>query len=196
MFKKSVLFLAVVILMAAFNMGLLSKKINLDYIKTPSAMLLAGNQYEAEMTQLSKQYNDLKSSNGSADEQQAIAAKYQELANSVNVQTDDKEFIDKLLGEIKNEGGFITHKTIINPKSGLVLNIQFGYNNLNPQTMDELVAALKEGYIPSIYLFPNDVALIPTYDNKTPNSIGIVEVKLNSETIKYINDYYNSRIKK
>lgn len=195
MFKKGILFLIVLVVAAAFNTGFFDKKANLNFIKSPDIVAIMGNQHEAEIVELNAEYTKLQQTNASQDEQQKVLAELQSYSSDI-LQLNDKKFIDTVVTGIKNGEGIINENTIMKPKSGRIYNIQFGYNSALPtQTMADLVNNLKSGYIPNVYIFPNDTAVLPMYNEKEKTLVSTVLVHVGEDTIKYINDYYNARVK-
>lgn len=197
MIKKSALFLVVLVGVAALNTGFFNKKVNMNFIKNPNAIMIMGNQDEAKIVELQNKLVELQAKTGTDSEQQAVNTMLQQIATADSVQTEDKKVIDTLVNKIKSLDGTVCNSNIMKPKSGRIYAIQFGYNvQLTQNTMADMISNLKLGYVPNIYIFPNDRALLPMYDEKQTTLLSTVEVRLDETTVKYIDDFYNSKLKK
>lgn len=199
MLKKSalfLLFLVVLVGMAAMNTGFFNKKVKMSFINTPDVIMLMGNQDEAKIIELQNKLAKLQAKAGTNSEQQQISLTLQQIAYKDSVQTQDKKVINALVGKIKSLKGIINNNNIMKPKSGRIYAIQFGYNaNLVQNTMADMVNNLKFGYVPNMYIFPNDMALLPVYDAKQSTLLSTVEVRLDEATIKYIDKFYSEQLK-
>jgi hypothetical protein len=196
MIKKGFIFLLALALMAAFNMGLMDRKIKMSFIKTPVAMMMMGNQHENQLVQLSEKLQVLQETNGSQADQTAISTELQQISQADAVNTEDQKFMTTLINDIKNSQGTINQRKIVRPENQRIYVIQFGFNNLTQDTEEEYFKNVTNGYFPSIYLFPNNLALMPTVSPTDKTKIATIEVRLSDATVKYIVDYYNKNVKK
>lgn len=200
MLKKAVIsltFILVLIGMIGLNTGFFNEKVDMSNIKIPDAFLMMGNQDEEQMTNLQTQLQKLQKIPGAEEKQNKISNELQQIAIKDTIQSYDKAFLTKLFGDIQKATGYVNNNTILKPRSGRVYAMQFGYNNgLTQNSMDDLINNLKEGYIPQIYIFPNDTVLVPMYSEKSSNKVSTVEVKLSEELVSYIDSYYQNGLKK
>lgn len=196
MVKKSVLFLIVLVGMIALNTGFFNKKSDLNVVKAPSVVAIMGNQHELQIAQLHDKITKLQQKSGTDKDIEAINQVLQQIAALDTVQTNDAQFITKLMAVFKNKKAVIDNGYIMRPKSGALYSFQFGYNvNLPQQSTEDMVNNLKQGYIPNFYLFPNNMLLMPLYDKDQDSSISTAEIRLDDNTVKYFVDFYNAQMK-
>lgn len=192
--KKAILAILFVIVIActgALNAGFFDKKVSMSFIKVPDGFLMIGNQDDSKVAKLQDKLAKLQQKAGSQTEQTEIANELQKIAVKDTVRSYDKKVMDRFVGDIKKLNGVII-KDIMRPKSGRIYAMQFGYN---VQLGQDTVQNIKLGYIPNIYVFPNDTVLLPVYDEKSPNAISAVQVRLNEDTIAYLDKFYTDQVK-
>ena len=195
MIKKGIVFLLALGLMTTFNMGLMDKKIKMDFIKTPIQMIMMGNQHEKQMLQLNEKLQTLQATKGSQEDQTLISNALQQISKADVVNIGDKKFIETIINDIKASTGTINQRRIVRPENQRIYIVQFGFDNLTANTEEEFLKNISSGYFPSIYIFPNNLVLMPTVNPVDKTKIATIEVKLNDTTVKYILDYYNKNVK-
>ncbi|QSZ26465.1 hypothetical protein ACETAC_05940 [Aceticella autotrophica] len=163
----------------------------MNYIKVPDEIYLSGNENRKKVVELNNEYKSLKNTKEDILKKEEISKKIAELKKESTVKINDKIFINKLLNDIHNSKGIKENIILKNPNIGLLndfFNVQFIYNDVKTSDINKL----KEGYVFEFIIF-NNQALIPKYSKNTKNNISFVRVELSNNTLKYIENYYNSK---
>jgi hypothetical protein len=197
MIKKGVLFLIVLVGVAAMNTGFFNKKIDMNFIKTPDGIIIMGNQDEGKVQQIENEITKLQLTKGTDSQQQALTSLIQQIFNADSIPTQDKKVIDTVVGNLKKLNGTNAGENVMKPKSGRMYMIQFYYAVLPTQDPNQYTLEnYKDGYVPYVYLLPNDDVLLPMYSKDDTNPLSTVKVRLDEATSKYIDNLYNSEMKK
>lgn len=195
MLKKIILFLLVAAGMIALNAGFLNRKADISIVKQPQAIQIFGNQDADQLNALQAKLQKLQAKSSTSKEAQNVSSQLQALVTKDTVQTADQEFISKIMKIFKSKKAIINNGFIMQPRSGSLYSIQFGYNvQLQQDTLDEMAQNIKNGYLPDIYLYPNDLVLMPFYDEKGQSSMSTIEVRADEDTIKAITDFYHKTV--
>lgn len=164
--------------------------VNMDYIKIPDEILLTGNLYKEEIIKLNNEYNKIKDDKNIFRKQEIIQ-KIAELTRKSTIDITDKKFIKTLLNNIHNSRG-VQQSLIVDKTVSELFHVQFIYKDIDSVP---ILDRLKEGYISDFSIFSNGYALIPKYNKNAPDNVSFLKVKLSDNTIKYLENYYNSRVK-
>lgn len=166
------------------------KTIDMDYIKTPDAILLSSYIYKDQISKLSEELKQIEVDKNSSKKQE-IVQKINELIQKSTIYINDKDFIKTLMNDIYKSKG-IQQNLIIDKTVSNLFYVQFVYKDINNTPFLE---RFKEGYISGFSIFSNGYAQIPKYDKNARNNTIFLMVKLSDKTIKYLENYYNSKLK-
>lgn len=169
--------------------GCKPKKINMNYIKIPDKINIIGDINNAEIIELTEEVKKLKEDGANLEAQQVVKDNIIKLVNAETINVTDREFINKLLGEIrKSEGniGDLNKESKEMFQSRKYFSIDFSYSDFSVDTIEKI----QGGYITNFYILNNGIVLIPG----TSEDSSIIQVVLSNDTMEYINEYYNSNI--
>ena len=156
-----------------------------NYIDTPDEITIYScndNNIE-QIKELELQLKDLEKKSDSQKEQYKVSQEIKQLISKNTLTVDDGKFIDKVMDEVINKLG--TKQGTNSPKyDKLIFKIDFPENITSHNTT----------YTGQALIFSDNTALILTYDIIPPYNLIRVKVKITKDIIKYISDYYNSKI--
>lgn len=154
-------------------------------IHTPDEITIysCNNKNIGQIKELELQLKDLEKKSDSHKEQNKVSKEIKQLISKNTLTVDDGKFIDKVMDEVINMPGT---KQGSNSKEydNLIFKIDFPENITSHNTT----------YTGQAFIFSDNTALIQTYDIIPPYNLIRVKVKVTKDIIKYISDYYNSKI--
>lgn len=141
------------------------------------------NKNIGQIKELELQLEDLEKKSDSQKDQNRVSQEINQLILKSTLTVNDREFIDKVTDEVIN---------ILGTKQGstskdydkLIFKIGF----------PEYISSQNTTYTCQALIFSDKTALIQTYDTNPPHNLINVKVRISKDIIKYISDYYNSKI--
>ena len=182
--KRFFLFTAFLISFAVIFTGCFESKARLDNIETPTYMtvLSYNNKNYDKIKKLESQLKDLKQKGASQDDQNKVSQEQSQLMSKNNLIVNDSNFINRVINEIMKLEGTkqgLTSKV----KDELIFFISF------PQKIAE-----NTFYTDQVFILSDNTAYIQAYDKNSPNYPMTIKIKISKDIIKYISDYYNSKV--
>jgi hypothetical protein len=211
MLKKGILFIVVLVGMIGLNTGFFNKHVDMNFIQKPDMMYIVSNLHENEINVLLKQLDEISKQQGSEAQQSALNQAIQDLYAKDVVQTTDKGIINLITNDLKKTNDFmglasngmkknnavIDNGNIMPPKSGVYYKVYFQYNaQMQQETNQQVIDTIKKGYIPYIFIFPNNMAYVPVYDGNQKSQISTVKIRINEADMKSISTYYKANLPK
>ena len=177
--KRFFLYTAILISFIVTFTGCSESKVKLDNIETPTEMTILSykNKNVDKIKELESQLKDMKKKGVSQEEQNKVSQEQSQLISKNNLIVNDRKFIDKIMNKIiKLEG---TKQGLTSEvKDKLLFVIEF------PQNTTEKIVSMDQ-----ILILSDDTAFI-----QVPSNLSSIKVKINKNIIKYISDYYNSKV--
>ena len=177
-------FIAILISFALIFTGCFESKVKLDNIETPTEMTILSykNKNVDKIKELESQLKDMKKKGVSQEEQNKVSQEQSQLISKNNLIVNDRKFIDKIMNKIiKLEG---TKQGLTSEvKDKLLFVIEF------PQNTTEKIVSMDQ-----VFILSDNTAYIQSYDKNSPSYPMTIKIKISKDIIKYISDYYNSKV--
>lgn len=183
--------LLIIILGCSIFIGCSKGNIDMTYIKEPSGIVLVGDKNKTEIDKIKEDLKSLKqNSNNYKQQSVALIGRMAKLTNEASIEITDKEFINKIISEIKNKKGIaadFNDKNYVSNNAAYDMQFKYAGTNITEEK-------IKEGFIPDLYLYSDGTVMAAKYDSKS--DLIAVKVSLDKETTNYIKEYYDTHLKK